>query len=109
MTTHKVRMVGHGVDLELPGFGGLPTYCTAPRALRDGLEAAYRQVVGEAAGGLAQASCPSRTRQISEHVYETSQAVEFSLYKAGPDGTARRVDSTRRVFRLYSRSDYRQA
>jgi len=107
-TKHTVRMLGHGVDITLPGFSGLPTYCTAPRELQAALEAAYRQVIGEPqGGGLAWLTRSNRTRQLSDGLFETSQAVEFSLFKAGVDNVSSCVHATRRIFRLYSRYDWR--
>lgn len=106
-TKHTVRMIGHGLNVTFPGFGGLPTYCTAPRALTQALEATYRSAIGDSTGSLATASNWGRVRQLSDGVFQTSEAVEFSLYKVGADGTARRDDTTRRVFRLYSQHDYR--
>lgn len=106
-TKHTVRMLGHGVDFTIPGFSGLPTYCTAPREIQRAIEAAYRSVIGDSTGGLSWHTHKSRTRKLSEGVFETSQAVELSLYKVMGDKVSRRDDSTRRAFRLYSRYDYR--
>lgn len=102
-----IIMTGHGQSVEIDGgsWSGLPTYCTAPRAMRDTMEVTYRRIVGEG-GGLSQAFRKSQVRQLSENVYVTTQAVLFSLYRVGADGVAREDESTRRVFRIYTKHDF---
>ena len=105
---HTTRLLGHGIDLAIDkgGFSGSATFVTAPRSAKKAIENAFRELIGDSEGGFCWGSGKQRTRQIAPHVFEVSQVVELCLYKVGADGTARRDESSRRVFRLYDRSDW---
>lgn len=100
-------MVGHGIDQTFPGFAGLPSFVTTPRALEQSLKGAYLSVIGETTKAIGMHSTYGITTELEPSVFQVEQDITYTVYRQREDKVWAEDSITSRTFKVYTIHDYR--